>query len=206
MENNAENITIMIVDDSPTNHQILKHCFNRIGYQVISANNGKRALEMLESNIPDLIVLDIMMPEMDGYETIDRLKKDDKTKDIPVVFITAISKSTEKVKAFKAGAVDYITKPFQQDEILTRITTQIELKKQKQNFDNLKQRKNIFSSFVINDMEIFFKTIKNDIEILKSAIDNSSKTVIKNIVNNINISIDETYERFEKASQSDRFC
>ena len=118
---------ILIVDDTPHNLRLLSQMLSEHGYQVRAALNGPRALAAVQATPPDLILLDIMMPEMDGYEVCNRLKADERTRDIPVLFISALNETEDKVKGFVAGALDYITKPFQLEEVLARVETHLKL-------------------------------------------------------------------------------
>ncbi|MEO1374059.1 MAG: response regulator [Cyanobacteria bacterium J06635_10] len=119
---------ILIVDDNINNTEILFDIIQIHGHEVLIANSGDMALNKLQTFSPDLILLDIMMPGMDGFETCRRLKADEKTKNIPVIFMTALSNSTDKIKGFKLGAVDYITKPFNYEEVLARVNVQLKLR------------------------------------------------------------------------------
>jgi DNA-binding response OmpR family regulator/class 3 adenylate cyclase len=118
---------IMMVDDTPSNLKILSVFLRTNNFEVLVAENGKMALEIVELNSPHLILLDVMMPEIDGFETCKRLKANPKTQDIPVIFMTALSDTMDKVKGFGLGAVDYITKPFQREEVLSRIKTHLSI-------------------------------------------------------------------------------
>ncbi len=120
---------VLIVDDVENNLQVLSNILDNKGIAISLAMNGKSALKTVQRKKPDLILLDISMPEMDGYEVCEKLKKDDITKDIPVIFLTALSDSASILKGFAYGAVDYITKPFNKDELLSRVFTHLELKK-----------------------------------------------------------------------------
>lgn len=119
--------TILIVDDLPNNLRLLFTLLMPQGYQVGKALNGQMALKSADSNPPDLILLDINMPNMDGYEVCQRLKANVKTKEIPVIFISALDDVWDKVKAFKVGGIDYITKPFQAEEVLARVENQMKI-------------------------------------------------------------------------------
>ena len=118
---------ILIVDDKSYNIELLFHVMQINGHGVLVANSGESALEKVKTVLPDLILLDIMMPGMDGFEICKRLKADRKTKDIPVIFMTALTNTADKIKGFKLGAVDYITKPFQQEEVVARVDVQLKL-------------------------------------------------------------------------------
>ncbi|MBE9186223.1 response regulator [Microcoleus sp. LEGE 07076] len=119
---------ILIVDDMPDNLRLLSTMLESYGYQVRKAINGQLALKGAQLSPPDLILLDINMPKMNGYEVCEKLKKNENTKDIPVIFISALDDVMEKVKAFQVGGVDYITKPFQVEEVLARVESQLSLR------------------------------------------------------------------------------
>ncbi len=120
--------TLLIADDMPSNLKVLLSCLADLNYKVLVAQDGEDALEKALYAKPDLILLDVMMPKLDGFETCRRLKGENKTRDIPVLFMTALSDTVDKVKGFEAGAVDYITKPFQREEVLIRIKTHLNLR------------------------------------------------------------------------------
>ena len=126
---------ILIVDDIAENIKVLASILEAQNYNVKKALNGKIALRSIHSNPPDLILLDIKMPEMDGYEVCQQLKSEPQTKDIPIIFISALNEVFDKVKAFKIGAVDYITKPFQVEEVIARIESQLTIQKQKKQLE-----------------------------------------------------------------------
>jgi diguanylate cyclase (GGDEF)-like protein len=135
---NEHETDILVVDDTPDNLTILTQMLTNRGYRVRPAISGPVALKAIQKDPPDLILLDIMMPGMDGYEVCKHLKVDEQTRDIPVLFISALDKPVDKVKAFQSGGVDYVIKPFQVEEILARVETHLNLrnmqrKLQKQN-------------------------------------------------------------------------
>ncbi|MBU1370762.1 MAG: hybrid sensor histidine kinase/response regulator [Bacteroidetes bacterium] len=119
---------ILVVDDNPLNLQLISSLLRTNAYKPVVANSGSNALKYLDQKIPDLILLDIMMPEMDGFQVCEQLKANPKFKDIPVVFLTAKTEVTDVVKGFRLGAVDFITKPFRSEEVLVRIKTHLSLK------------------------------------------------------------------------------
>jgi len=127
--------TILVVDDTNTNLKILFDLLSQQGYRVAIAKSGEEALERVESYVPHLILLDVMMPGIDGFETCERLKANPHTQDIPVIFMTALSDSDNKLKGLNAGAVDYITKPIEHEEVLARIRIHLQLK----NFNSLER-------------------------------------------------------------------
>ena len=120
---------ILVVDDTPANLELLTGMLKDKHYRIRAATSGDLALQAAGSNPPDLILLDINMPGMDGYEVCRRLKSDAKLKDIPVIFLSALSEPMDKVKAFGAGGVDYVTKPFQFEEVCARVETHLRLRR-----------------------------------------------------------------------------
>ena len=120
--------TILVVDDTPANLSVVSAFLDDAGYKVLVAEGGNDAREVIRLAPPDLILLDVLMPAPNGFETCSQLKTDPETKDIPVIFMTALSDTLEKVKGFEAGGVDYITKPFHQEEVLARVKTHLALR------------------------------------------------------------------------------
>jgi len=123
------NATILLVDDNTTNLNILLDYLHAQAYKVLIAPNGEQALHQLQHTRPDLILLDVMMPGIDGFETCRRLKANDAVKDIPVIFMTALSETVDKITGFQVGGVDYITKPFQHEEVLARVNAHLTIRK-----------------------------------------------------------------------------
>ena len=123
--------SILVVDDTLPNLELLSEMLKARGYKVRPVPSGDLALQAAQSNPPDLILLDVHMPEMDGYEVCERLKADEQLQDIPVLFISGLSETTDKVKAFQVGGADYITKPFQFEEVEARVATHLELRRQR---------------------------------------------------------------------------
>ena len=122
---------IMMVDDTPANLSVLSDLLSARGFKISVAEDGESALEQLQYVQPDLILLDVLMPHLDGFTTCQRLKERPETRDIPVIFMTALTDTVEKVKGFELGAVDYITKPFQQEEVLARVSAHLALQQLK---------------------------------------------------------------------------
>jgi two-component system, cell cycle response regulator len=147
---------ILVVDDVPINIEVLFQTLKSRNYQISMANNGAHALELIPKLQPDLILLDIMMPVMDGIETCKRLKADESTRDIPVIFITAKGRSEDVVEGFNAGGLDYITKPFQLEEVISRVETHLKLRK------TLKEKDNLISELK-DTQEILMNSSKMDL-------------------------------------------
>jgi signal transduction histidine kinase len=120
--------TILIVDDNPTNLGVISDTLRERGFRIIVARDGENGIKRAELGHPDLILLDVMMPGIDGFETCRRLKSLPATRDIPVIFMTALTETEDKVKGFDVGAVDYVTKPLQHEEVLARVTTHLSLR------------------------------------------------------------------------------
>lgn len=128
---NIKSLTILVVDDNPQNIQLVHAILQKAGYKHVAfSTSGKKALELANSIHPDLILLDIMMPQMDGYEVVEKLKYSESTKEIPVIFLTAKAQDKDVVKGLNLGVVDYITKPFDNEILLARIKTHLTLKYQ----------------------------------------------------------------------------
>jgi len=119
--------TLLIVDDNPTNLGVLTDYLEEQGFEILSAEDGYMGLKIAQFAQPNMILLDVMMPGIDGFETCRRLKADNKTQDIPVIFMTALESTKDKVNGFKVGGVDYVTKPVEQEEVLARISTHLHL-------------------------------------------------------------------------------
>jgi len=129
--------SILIVDDTPANLLLLVRMLTERGYQARPVRSGKLALEAARAEPPDLILLDITMPEMNGYQLCEQLKADNALKEIPVIFISALNETIDKVKAFRLGAVDYVTKPFQFEEVYARVQTHLQLRRLEKLRDSL---------------------------------------------------------------------
>ena len=124
--------TILIVDDTPNNLQLLFSYLETAGFKVLLAEDGKTAIQIARTQLPDLILLDVLMPGIDGFATCSQLKSQPSTKEIPVIFLTALSETVNKVQGFEVGGVDYITKPSEQEEVLARIQTHLNLTRMRQ--------------------------------------------------------------------------
>lgn len=120
---------ILVVDDNPNNLKVLSEAIQGYGWKALMATDGESAIEQTEYAHPDLILLDVMMPGIDGFETCRRLKRNCITADIPIIFMTALSETEHKIKGFNLGAVDYITKPFQEAEVVMRVKTHLQLRR-----------------------------------------------------------------------------
>ena len=138
--NNTDTESILLVDDNPTNLQVLFQTLEGVGCKLLIAKNGNGALTIAGKARPDLILLDIMMPDIDGYEVCRQLKADAATANIPVIFLSALGETEDKVKGLHLGAVDYITKPFQPDEVIARVNTHLTIHRLKREVENQKDQ------------------------------------------------------------------
>lgn len=169
-----ETTSILIVDDVPENLRLLSAMLEQTGYLVRPATSAKLALRAARQKSPSLILLDMRMPEMGGVEMCQQLKADDALKDIPVIFISALNETEEKIKAFQAGGVDYITKPFQEKEVLARVTTHLELRRQKIELEAINQRlkelerlRDSLTHMIVHDMKTPLMVINGHLNIIQ---------------------------------------
>jgi signal transduction histidine kinase/DNA-binding response OmpR family regulator len=137
MNNDNDTPVIMLVDDTPANLRFLQQIMHHAGYAVAAFPRGELALKAAQRKLPDLILLDIMMPDMDGFEVCRQLKADPRLEKIPVLFLSALTDQSDKVRAFAAGGVDYITKPFDENEILVRVRTHLKLNQLSRKLEDL---------------------------------------------------------------------
>lgn len=143
---------ILVVDDISKNLQVVGTMLRNEGYHVMPATSGVQALERAHAQPPDLILLDLMMPEMDGLEVCSRLKAEPLTRQIPIIFLTASNEMEHLMKGFEAGAVDYITKPFNAPELLARVRTHLELKHARERLREMNEEKNEFMGIAAHDL------------------------------------------------------
>lgn len=129
--------TVLVVDDTLYSLKMIVEYLREVGFRVLTARNGESCLSRAQLGAPDLILLDVQMPGIDGFETCHLLKQDDRTKGIPVIFMTALSETADKLRGFEAGAVDYVTKPVQQEELLARVTTHLRIRELNENLEQL---------------------------------------------------------------------
>jgi signal transduction histidine kinase len=158
------NSDILIVDDTPQNLKLLTTMLTERGYRVRPAINGEIALQTARKTPPQLILLDIQMPGMDGYEVCQRLKDDEMTQDIPVIFLSALDSTEDKVKAFRVGGVDYITKPFQLEEVLARVEAQLMLFKQWREIEKFLRRERSYYERLSQTKEDMMRMASHDLK------------------------------------------
>lgn len=170
--------SIVIVDDTPENLRLLAQMLSEQGYRVRSAPSGERALASVRKERPNLILLDILMPEMNGFEVCQQLKADPALSDIPVIFISALNEVFDKVTAFSVGAVDYITKPFQIEEVLARVQTHLTLEGMRQTLNQQNQQLQeqnreleAFAHTVAHDLKNPLSTLMGGLELARSSLE-----------------------------------
>ncbi len=144
--------SILIVDDGPTNLQVLGKILGSEKHEIFLASDGIKGLELAQAELPDLILLDILMPRMDGFEVCRRLKQEHITKDIPIIFISALHETSEKVKGFQIGGVDYITKPIQREEVIARVDVHLGLKRSQEELTNANATKDKLMAIIGHDL------------------------------------------------------
>jgi signal transduction histidine kinase len=191
--------TILIVDDTPANVSVLFDFLAENGYKVLVAQEGKRAIQKAEYGLPDLILLDVMMPGIDGFETCQILKSNQVTKEIPIIFMTALADTVDKVRGFKLGAADYLTKPIQHEEVLARITTHLSfrsLQKQLQAHSTELEKRNL-------ELDAFAHTVAHDLKNPINAIIGYTEMLIDECSPNIppNAEMIETLQLVDKAGR-----
>ncbi|MFN3554501.1 MAG: response regulator [Bacteroidales bacterium] len=192
---------VLIVDDVPENIQVLVHLLNEKGLKVNYADSGIKALKAIKTNLPDLILLDVSMPGMDGFEVCERLKADPLTADIPVIFLTAKVDQQDVINGLEKGAVDYVTKPFNAGELIKRVHTHLELKhnrdlirRQNEELVKLNEVKNQLFSVISHDMKNLFNNILFGTESLEKEIDHFEKSEVVQMAGLVNDSAKRAYD------------
>ena len=175
--------SVLVVDDGIDNLRLLSDLLGEQGYEVRAVTTGRQALQAVEHDPPDLILLDITMPEMNGYEVCQRLKAKDRSKDVPVIFLTALTETADKVRAFDAGGVDYVTKPFQFEEVLARVKTHVALRRAQADLADsytrlraLEQLRDDLVRMVVHDMGSPLQALLINLLLLKERSPRSAKT------------------------------
>jgi class 3 adenylate cyclase len=143
--------TILVVDDIDENLKVLSDTLVQAGLRPLQAKSGERALQIAEKALPDLILLDIKMPGMDGFQAIEALKANVATKDIPVIFISALSQIEDKVRGFRSGAVDYVSKPFQREEVLARVGAHLSLRRARRQAEEEREKSDRLLKAILPD-------------------------------------------------------
>lgn len=204
IDNNAYRPLILAVDDISRNLQLLGNLLDNDAYRIAFATSGKETLELLDNISPDIILLDIMMPEMDGYEVCEKIKSNPATADIPIIFITGKAERDDLIKGFQAGAVDYVTKPFNSAELLSRVATHIELKlsrdklkKYNEDLEKLNASKNKFFSIIAHDLRSPFSGFLGLTQLMNEDLDTLNKGELQKIAENMHKAANKLYEFLE---------
>lgn len=202
---------ILVVDDDPDNLGVLFEYLSDEGFKVLLVQNSKNALMQAERSRPDIILLDIMMPGMDGFETCACLKASEQTREIPVIFMTALSDTLNKVRGFKVGAVDYITKPFQQQEVLARVNAHLTIRKLHQQLEeknsllqeqvvqlqDMNASKDKFIAMISHDLQSPFSSLRGLIQFTSENIGGYNKNELEGIIDMLDNSTGNLYALIE---------
>ena len=156
---------ILMIDDKPENLQVITEMLRYSGYTVHGVTNAEEALAVIAQELPELVLMDIMIPgEMDGYALCRHLKADEITQTIPVIFISALDDTLDKVRAFDVGAVDYITKPFQLEEVLARVETHLKLRYQQREIERLREEEHRYYERLAEVQQDLLRSTTHDLK------------------------------------------
>ena len=172
---------VLVVDDIPKNLQVVGAMLRSDGYELMAATSGAQALEGVRVQVPDLILLDLMMPEMDGLEVCRRFKADPAVRNIPIIFLTASNEMEHLVQGFEAGAVDYITKPFNAPELLARVRTHLELRHARERLKEMNDEKNEFMGIAAHDLRNPLSAIQGYAEMMVEDADALARGEVKDL-------------------------
>ena len=187
--------SVLVVDDTVENLRVLSDLLSEQGYEVRAVTSGRQALQAVEHDPPDLILLDITMPDMDGFEVCRRLRATEWSKDVPVIFLTALTATADKLRAFDAGGVDYVTKPFQFEEVLARVRTHVALRRAQtalaDSYEGLRALERLRDDLVhmiVHDMRSPLTALQIDLNLLKgpaAALDDVSRQGLRAAVDSV---------------------
>ena len=197
---------ILIVDDDFKNLQILGDLLRKRDFEISVASNGKQALEMIDKFQPDLILMDVIMPELDGFQVCKILKASEYKKDIPIIFLTIKTEVKDIVEAFQLGAVDYIKKPFNVVELLARVNTHLELRKAQKEMIKLEQKNALLAVAITANHEInqHLTVLKGNLELFQRSLDKSKLTdKHRNYLDKMDKSIGKIQAILKKISEFD---
>ena len=187
--------SVLVVDDTVENLRVLSDLLGEQGYEVRAVTSGRQALQAVDHDPPDLILLDITMPDMDGFEVCRRLRATERSKDVPVIFLTALTATADKLRAFDAGGVDYVTKPFQFEEVLARVRTHVALRRAQtaladsyKGLRALEQLRDDLVHMIVHDMRSPLTALQIDLNLLKgpaAALDDVSRQGLQAAVDSV---------------------
>ena len=196
--------TVLIVDDEPTNIKLIKAFLMREGYQLLTALSGEEALTLAEETVPDLVLLDVMMPGLDGFEVCERLKQKQAFKDVPVIMVTALKEREHKVKAMNVGADDFICKPLDGTELLVRVKSLLRIKsyrddlmksyqeisQKNEKLRELEKVKESLTHMIIHDLNNSFMVISGNLQLMELEVD-ASQASMKNYLKRCTMATDD---------------
>lgn len=188
---------ILIIDDSKTNLSVLNNYLVECGFVVEMASSGKVGLEKAELFEPDLILLDIIMPEMDGFETLAHLNASREEDPLPVILMSSLKETEHKIKGFKTGAVDYITKPFHKEEVLARVNAHLTIQDQKKQLQNLVATKDKLFSIIAHDLRSPFSSLIGYSDLLLQQYPRMTEEKILRAIDRINTSSKTAFNMLE---------
>lgn len=202
--NKQEKKIVLVVDDQPQNLQLAASVLNPL-YRLILADNGEKAIALALKKQPDIILLDIMMPDMSGFEVCEQLKAHPDTKDIPVIFVTAKTEEDDTLKAYEAGGIDYVQKPFRANELIARIAAHVTLKSQREdiialnkNLSAVNEQKSKLLSLIAHDMRGAISFIDNMLDLLISDIERTPTHELREYMTLVKETSEKTYEMFDE--------
>ncbi|MDM8536769.1 hybrid sensor histidine kinase/response regulator [Desulfobacterales bacterium HSG17] len=196
--------SVLLVDDNSQNLQVLADILRNRNYKVATAKSGLKALKFISKKKPDLVLLDIMMPEIDGFEVCRRLKENHETNDIPIIFISALTSTDDKLKGFESGGVDYITKPFQKEEVLARVNAHLKLKQTQKALKTANERletaiktKDKLFSIIAHNLRGPIGSLSSALEMISEEPDILSNEESTDFFKNLSVSVNGAYNLLE---------
>lgn len=196
--------TVLIVDDNSNNVKIIAITLRELNYKLVIATSGQSAIEMVDKTRPDLVLLDIMMPGMDGYETCEIIKSKKENENLPIIFLTALNDKSNIIRGFEVGGVDYITKPFNKEELISRVKTHLELKftqdelqKTSDYLYNLNSLKDKMFSVIGHDLRSPLGSVKMTLEYLSETVTETTGEELKITVDLLLKTTDEVFSLLE---------
>jgi two-component system sensor histidine kinase/response regulator len=189
---NQSNQYILIIDDNPLNLLLTNKILENYGYQSLTAESGLKGMAFMEQKLPSLILLDIMMPEMDGFEVCRIIKNNEKWKDIPIIFLTANSHTEDLIEGFEAGGVDYITKPFKSEELLVRVQNHLALSDSKKIILDMNRSRDKLYSIIAHDIRSPLSGILQTVDAIDQGYFDPSSADFKEVIHHLKLRTKET--------------